>query len=91
MSFEPLKAALLAHKPVADAYLASCRRIWAAFREAEPGTADEIAELGWDEAKRVTWIAAPLIDGLSPSELVAAGKSGQVSDHVSRALDGFLG
>lgn len=91
MSIESLKAALRAHKPAADAYLSSCRTIWAAFRNAEPGLADDIAELGWDEAKRVMWMATPLIDGLSPPELVAAGRSGEVSDQVSRILDGFLG
>jgi hypothetical protein len=91
MSPKTLNAALQAHKPVSDAYLHSCRTIWAAFRHAEPGLANDIPELGWAEAKRLTWIVAPLIDGLSPSELVVAGRGGEVSERVSGALDGFLG
>lgn len=73
------------------AYEGTFPAVWVAMAEEHPAIVDAISQLYSDKASAMKWACATrLVDGLTPVELVAAGRGREIMDRLARAVHGFF-
>ena len=84
-----LRNALALVDQAGNAHLDACRVTWAELRKADPSIAEAISSLFSNEDVAAKWSCSPHNQGLSPAEMVLAGRSDLVLSIVRKAEYGF--
>ena len=87
-----LRRALDAMVAAKGEHNALCLTVWRELKMADPGLAEEILRLGFDEPAAAQWVCRPFQKlGDSLAALVAAGYRTKILDAVYRTMHGFVG
>lgn len=72
-------------------YEATFPAAWSEMAEEHPAIADAISQLYPDKDRAMSWACVTrLADGLTPVELVAAGRDREVMDRLNRIAHGLF-
>lgn len=89
MNLEGLRDAVEAVATATAARHAALRAAWEALKQAEPQLADEIGSMWPSDDVAASWVCDPLVGGLSPVEMVMAGRTDLVWSIIRKAEYGF--
>lgn len=87
---EDLRTAMMSIKHARDAQNEAYRAAWSALREVDPQLAEVINSFWPDDDVAAQWFCSPHSNGLSPAEMVLAGRSDMVLSIIRKAEHGFV-